>query len=115
MSQTFDAFIGTEHVEADGFVSAKIEIQPHHRNPTGNINGGVIISIADNLSTGAANRAYSEKTGEHSRGRGARPRGPTHHRDPDARPRHGRQATGRGDDHPRTGGGLKPARADASC
>ncbi len=64
MSQTFDAFIGMEPVEADGFVSAKIDIQPHHCNPTGNINGGVIISLADNLSTGAANRAYTEKTGK---------------------------------------------------
>ncbi|NJN52307.1 MAG: hotdog fold thioesterase [Gammaproteobacteria bacterium] len=33
-------------------------------NPTGNINGGVLISLADNLSTGAANRAYFDKTGE---------------------------------------------------
>jgi uncharacterized protein (TIGR00369 family) len=41
-----------------------IRIQPHHCNPTGNVNGGVIISLADNLSTGAANRAYFDKTGE---------------------------------------------------
>ena len=64
MSQTFDAFIGMEPDEADGLASAKIEIRPHHQNPTGNINGGVIISLADNLSTGAANRAYHEKTGQ---------------------------------------------------
>ena len=57
---TFDQYIGMEHHDA----GAKITIQPHHCNPTGNINGGVIISLADNISTGAANRAYLEKTGE---------------------------------------------------
>jgi uncharacterized protein (TIGR00369 family) len=53
-----------QHVEGNGAAAARIEIQPHHCNPTGNINGGVIISLADNISTGAANRAYFEKMGE---------------------------------------------------
>jgi len=62
---TFDAYIGVEgYGEHDGAATAQIRIQDHHCNPTGNINGGVIISLADNLSTGAANRAYFEKTGE---------------------------------------------------
>ena len=43
---------------------ASIVIEPHHCNPTGNINGGVLISIADNIATGAAGNAYFEKTGE---------------------------------------------------
>ena len=65
MSETFSQFIGMQMDDQDGpQVSARIEILPHHTNPTGNINGGVIISLADNLSTGAANRAYHEKTGE---------------------------------------------------
>jgi len=38
--------------------AAKITIQPHHCNPTATSNGGVIISLADNISTGAANNAY---------------------------------------------------------
>ncbi len=46
------------------FHEARIEIESHHKNPTGNINGGVIISLADNLSTGVANRYYSEKFSE---------------------------------------------------
>ena len=66
---TFDAYIGMEHDAAadddETTARARIEIQPHHCNPTGNINGGVIISLADNISTGAANRAYFAKTGEH--------------------------------------------------
>jgi 1,4-dihydroxy-2-naphthoyl-CoA hydrolase len=62
---TFDEYIGMEHHGADDTVGARIVIQPHHCNPTGNINGGVIISLADNISTGAANRAYLQKTGEH--------------------------------------------------
>lgn len=61
---TFDEYIGMEHVDAGAEVAARIRIEPHHCNPTGNINGGVIISLADNLSTGAANRAYLQKTGE---------------------------------------------------
>jgi len=60
---TFDQFIGMQYVDDDA-VGARIEIQPHHCNPTGNINGGVIISLADNISTGAANKAYFAKTGE---------------------------------------------------
>jgi len=62
---TFDEYIGMEHHGAADDVGARIAIQPHHCNPTGNINGGVIISLADNISTGAANRAYLQKTGEH--------------------------------------------------
>lgn len=61
---TFDRLIGMEMEEHEGRPSAMIRIEPHHCNPTGNVNGGVIISLADNLSTGAANRAYFEKTGE---------------------------------------------------
>ena len=61
---TFDRYIGMQHAEIDEAIGASIEIQPHHQNPTGNINGGVIISLADNLATGAANHAYHEKTGE---------------------------------------------------
>jgi uncharacterized protein (TIGR00369 family) len=62
---TFDEYIGIEgYADQDGTVTAAISIESHHCNPTGNINGGVIISLADNLSTGAANRAYFEKTGE---------------------------------------------------
>ena len=61
---TFDRYIGMEHVESEDALRASIEIQPHHLNPTGNINGGVIISLADNLATGVASRAYQEKTGE---------------------------------------------------
>jgi uncharacterized protein (TIGR00369 family) len=41
-----------------------VRVQPHHLNPTGNINGGLFLSMADNVSTGAANQAYFEKTGE---------------------------------------------------
>ena len=61
---TFDEFIGMQHGDNDAEVTARIRIEPHHCNPTGNINGGVIISLADNISTGAANRAYLSKTGE---------------------------------------------------
>ena len=60
---TFDEFIGMEYEEIGD--TAHIRIAPHHCNPTGNINGGVIISLADNLATGAANRAYAARTGEH--------------------------------------------------
>ena len=61
---TFDEFIGMKHhVEDDSHV-ATVEIEPHHCNPTGNINGGLFLSMADNVSTGAANQAYFEKTGE---------------------------------------------------
>ncbi len=66
---TFDQYIGMERYQEEGeqegnALSAVIHIEPHHCNPLGNINGGVIISLADNLSTGAANRAYFEKTGD---------------------------------------------------
>ena len=62
---TFDEYIGMEHgnYEDDDF-SSTVRIQEHHLNPTGNINGGVFLTMADNASTGAANRAYFEKTGE---------------------------------------------------
>lgn len=59
---TFDQYIGMEH--GDGEEPARIVIQDHHKNPTGNINGGVIISIADNISTGCASHHYREKFGE---------------------------------------------------
>ena len=61
---TFDKHIGMEFDDVGDGEGAFIRILPHHMNPTGNINGGVIISMADNLSTGAANRAYFDKTGE---------------------------------------------------
>jgi uncharacterized protein (TIGR00369 family) len=61
---TFDEFIGMERVTGDTADVACIRLQPHHLNPTGNVNGGVIISLADNLSTGVANRAYFDKTGQ---------------------------------------------------
>lgn len=61
---TFDQYIGMQHGDGEAEVSARIDIEPHHCNPTGNINGGVIISLADNISTGAANRAYETKIGE---------------------------------------------------
>lgn len=66
---TFDQYIGMERYQEAGeqagnAVTAAIRIEPHHCNPMGNVNGGVIISLADNLSTGAANRAYFEKTGD---------------------------------------------------
>jgi 1,4-dihydroxy-2-naphthoyl-CoA hydrolase len=64
---TFDEYIGMQFAGDDageGDATASITIQSHHCNPTGNINGGVIIALADNLSTGAANRAYFTKTGE---------------------------------------------------
>lgn len=59
---TFDEYIGMEYSDSDA--AARIRIEAHHCNPTGNINGGVIISLADNISTGTANQAYFEKTGE---------------------------------------------------
>lgn len=61
---TFDAFIGMTGWNEDGPSSARLVIEPHHCNPTGNINGGVFLSMADNLSTGAASDAYFEKHGE---------------------------------------------------
>jgi uncharacterized protein (TIGR00369 family) len=59
---TFDEHVGMEFDPQTG--GATVKIQPHHCNPTGNINGGLILTVADNLATGAANRAYFEKTGE---------------------------------------------------
>jgi 1,4-dihydroxy-2-naphthoyl-CoA hydrolase len=69
MSTTFDAYIGMKRGLPDSAGvpaedGAHIRIEPHHCNPTGNVNGGVIIALADNLATGTANRAYFEKTGE---------------------------------------------------
>jgi len=64
VSLTFDKHIGMVMGPDATPLTASIRIEPHHCNPTGNINGGVIISLADNLSTGAANRAYFDKTGE---------------------------------------------------
>ncbi len=64
---TFNEYIGMEPVDAEaGCIAARIRIQPHHANPTGVVNGGVILSLADNLATGMAGRAYHEKTGENA-------------------------------------------------
>jgi 1,4-dihydroxy-2-naphthoyl-CoA hydrolase len=68
---TFDQYIGMEFVEVgpeeEGqCVRARIVVQPHHQNPTGYVNGGVILSLADNLATGMAGRAHFAKTGERS-------------------------------------------------
>ncbi len=68
---TFDQYIGMEHVEVDAVehgacLRARLVVQPHHQNPTGYVNGGVILSLADNLATGMAGRAHFEKTGERS-------------------------------------------------
>ncbi len=60
---TFDEYIGMQFTGGEE-ETAVVRIEPHHCNPTGNINGGVLLSMADILSTGAANRAYFEKTGE---------------------------------------------------
>jgi len=59
---TFDEHIGMTQGENDH--EAKIVIEGYHKNPTGNINGGVIISLADNLSTGVAGDFWSKKFGE---------------------------------------------------
>ena len=59
---TFDQHIGM--TRGDNFAEARIDIQAHHTNPTGNINGGVMISLADNLATGVASHHWREKTGE---------------------------------------------------
>jgi uncharacterized protein (TIGR00369 family) len=62
---TFDEYIGMNHSrDTEDNASATITIEPHHCNPTGNVNGGVFLSMADNLSTGTANSAYFKKTGE---------------------------------------------------
>lgn len=61
---TFDEYIGMKHDDDEGARGATVTIQPHHLNPTGNINGGVFLTMADNVATGAASRAYFEKIGE---------------------------------------------------
>ena len=58
----FNEYIGMEM--GDDPSESHITIEPHHQNPTGNINGGVMLALADNLSTGVANRAYHDKFGE---------------------------------------------------
>ena len=58
----FSEYIGMQHDPATH--ASSIDIQDHHMNPTGNINGGVIIAIADNQATGAANEEYFNKFGE---------------------------------------------------
>ena len=63
---TFDEHIGMQDYAEDGTeVSAVVHVQEHHCNPTGNINGGLFLSMADNVATGSAGRAYFAKTGEH--------------------------------------------------
>ena len=62
---TFDQHIGMQYPASDDGESVSVvQIQSHHLNPTGNINGGVFLTMADNLATGAAGRAYFEKSGE---------------------------------------------------
>jgi 1,4-dihydroxy-2-naphthoyl-CoA hydrolase len=63
---TFDQFVGMRFDDTEPGTprTAHLHIEPHHCNPTGAINGGVILSLADNLATGAAGHAYFEKTGE---------------------------------------------------
>ena len=63
---TFDRFIGMQPPgdSEPGCLRSKIELLPHHCNPTGYVNGGVILSLADNLATGMANVAHYEKNGE---------------------------------------------------
>ena len=50
-----------DYTETSG---SRIDIEPHHMNPTGNVNGGVIISLADNLATSIAGDEYFKKFGE---------------------------------------------------
>ena len=59
---TFDEYIGKHFTDGEE-VAAVVRIEPHHCNSTGNMNGGVFLSMADNVSTGAINPAYFEKTG----------------------------------------------------
>lgn len=63
---TFDRLIGMQPPDdaEPGCLRSRIVIEPHHCNPTGFVNGGVFLSLADNLATGMANVAYFEKTGE---------------------------------------------------
>jgi uncharacterized protein (TIGR00369 family) len=60
----FNEYIGMHFVDDDDDHRSYIDIQDHHKNPTGNINGGTIISLADNLATGAANHHYHAKFSE---------------------------------------------------
>lgn len=62
---TFDEHIGMQDYTEDGTsVSAVVHTRAHHCNPTGNLNGGLFLSMADNVATGSAGRAYFAKTGE---------------------------------------------------
>ncbi len=62
---TFDQYIGVTYgKDFENAHEARIDTEPHHLNPTGNINGGVLISLADNLGTYAAGHHWSEKTGD---------------------------------------------------
>ena len=67
---TFDRFIGMGPIvrEGDalsgGCARAEIVIEAHHCNPMGFVNGGVFLSLADNLATAMAGDAYFAKTGE---------------------------------------------------
>jgi 1,4-dihydroxy-2-naphthoyl-CoA hydrolase len=65
-STTFDQFVGMRFDDYESGMprTGHLIIEAHHCNPTGAINGGVILSLADNLATGAAGEAYFEKTGE---------------------------------------------------
>lgn len=58
-NMTFDEHIGM--TSTGSLHEARIVIEEHHKNPTGNINGGVIISLADNLATGCAGDHWSSK------------------------------------------------------
>ncbi|MFT7221538.1 MAG: 1,4-dihydroxy-2-naphthoyl-CoA hydrolase [Candidatus Azotimanducaceae bacterium] len=58
----FSEYIGMQN--NTGAPGSRIDIEPHHMNPTGNVNGGVIISLADNLATGTAGDEYFKKFGE---------------------------------------------------
>ncbi len=61
---TFDEFIGVRFANDENEAIAYLDTESHHCNPTGNINGGVMLSLADNLATGAANHGYFDKFGE---------------------------------------------------
>ena len=62
---TFDQYIGMQHGDRDdGETSARIDIEPARHGQRPAHQRGVIISLADNILTGAANRACEIKTGE---------------------------------------------------
>lgn len=65
-STPFDQFVGMRFDDHESGMprTGHLRIEAHHFNPTGAINGGVILLLADNLATGAAGAAYFEKTGE---------------------------------------------------